>query len=92
MADKSASASEKPKRARRPRRSPEELLADLERRRLKLEKRLMKKNQETVMALGYAFLKAVGKELSSMDPSESSRIISEPDYALHFVRGLMGKN
>jgi hypothetical protein len=92
VVDRSASGSDKPKRARRPRRSPEELLADLERRRAKLEKRLMKKNQETVMALGYAFLKAVGKDLSSLDPSESSRIISEQDYALQFVRRLMGKD
>ncbi|ACZ18972.1 hypothetical protein Taci_0739 [Thermanaerovibrio acidaminovorans DSM 6589] len=86
MPEEASKMEDKAKKPRRPRRSPEEMLQELERRKAKLEKRLIKKNQEAILSIGHAFIKVVGLDLSDLSPAESERIAKEPDYAMVFVR------
>ncbi len=77
-----------PKKTRRPRRSPEELLAELDKKRQRLEKRVLKKNQEAVFAVGSAFLKLTEMDLATMDPEVVGRLAEDPKFAKEFVQGL----
>ena len=76
------------KKTRKPRRSPEELLAELDKKRQRLERRVMKKNQEAVFAVGSAFLRITETDLATLDSEVVGRLVEDPKFAREFVQGL----
>ena len=76
------------KKTRKPRRSPEELLAELDKKRQRLERRVMKKNQEAVFAVGSACLRITETDLATLDSEVVGRLVEDPKFAREFVQGL----
>ncbi len=82
----------KEKRTRRPRRSPEELLKELKLKLEKQERRLYKKNNEAVFAIGQAVIRESGFDISSLGKEEIDRIISDREYARETIRPILEKS
>ncbi len=70
---------------RKPRRNPEELLVDLEKKKERLEKRVFKKNMDTIFEFGMIVLKAAGTNVAEL----SDNLKKPPREVKATVRGII---
>ena len=84
-----ATAKKSSRGIRRSRRSPEELLSELDERRRRLEKQLYKRNLEAIFTIGTCILKAAQFDISTLSDELTEKLKNDPDYARDFIQGIM---
>lgn len=86
MAEKGAA-----KRTRRPRRSVEELLADLERKKERLEKRILKSKQEAITKIGFEILKLANYPLTEFSENVVQKLETDEAYKRALLKDIITK-
>lgn len=86
MAEKGAT-----KRTRRPRRSVEELLADLERKKERLEKRILKSKQEAITKIGFEILKLANYPLTEFSENVVQKLETDEAYKRALLKDIITK-
>lgn len=74
---------------RRSRRSPEELLSELDERRQRLEKQLYKRNLDAIFTIGTCILKAAQFDVSTLSDELTEKLKNDPDFTREFIQGIM---
>lgn len=74
---------------RRSRRSPEELLSELEKKKQRLEKQLFKKNHEAIFTIGTSILQMAQFDVSTLSDEITEKIKTDPVYSQAFIRGIL---
>ena len=74
---------------RRSRRSPEELLFELEKKKQRLEKQLFKKNQHAIFTIGTSILQMAQFDVSTLSDEITTKIKTDPVYSQTFMRGIL---
>jgi hypothetical protein len=82
---------EEGKRKRRPRRSPEELLKELESKKRRLEGRLYKKNHDGVFVIGQIVLQEAGFEFTNLTGDIIEKLQDDADFAKDYIRPILEK-
>ena len=74
---------------RRSRRSPEELLSELEKKKQRLEKQLFKNNQEAIFTIGTSILQMAQFDVSTLTDEITEKIKTDPVYSQTFIRRIL---